>query len=166
TEQTTAIKTESEQSTEELRVLSASIERLAAGQQLLFQTVSRSSGSHQVAESVDNRLYKVSGELEHLFSQAILAREKSTAVATLKSDLRNLITAEEAYFADNVKYTSSLRDLGFTPSPGVGIPELTVTADGFIAIAQHLATKLRYCIFVGSTGRFGQQREGEPFPVP
>src|SRR5262245_2281312 len=28
--------------------------------------------------------------------------------ATMKSDLRNLITAEEAYFADSVKYTSNL----------------------------------------------------------
>ena len=29
-------------------------------------------------------------------------------LASMKSDLRNLITAEEAYFADSVKYTSNL----------------------------------------------------------
>src|SRR5436189_1504422 len=29
-------------------------------------------------------------------------------LASMKSDLRNLITADEAYFADSVKYTSNL----------------------------------------------------------
>src|ERR1041384_363724 len=29
-------------------------------------------------------------------------------LASMKSDLRNLITAEEAYFADSVKYTTNL----------------------------------------------------------
>ncbi len=29
-------------------------------------------------------------------------------LASMKSDLRNLVTAEEAYFADSVKYTSNL----------------------------------------------------------
>ena len=29
-------------------------------------------------------------------------------LASMKSDLRNLVTAEEAYFADSVKYTTSL----------------------------------------------------------
>src|SRR5437899_5993157 len=29
-------------------------------------------------------------------------------LASMKSDLRNLVTAEEAYFADSVKYTTNL----------------------------------------------------------
>jgi len=29
-------------------------------------------------------------------------------IASMKSDLRNLVTAEEAYFADSVKYTTNL----------------------------------------------------------
>src|SRR3989442_7205747 len=36
------------------------------------------------------------------------ASTKETAyIASIKSDLRNLVTAEEAYFADSVKYTSA-----------------------------------------------------------
>src|SRR5882672_2054298 len=29
-------------------------------------------------------------------------------IASMKSDLRNLVTAEEAYFADSIKYTTSI----------------------------------------------------------
>ena len=29
-------------------------------------------------------------------------------IASMKSDLRNLVTAEEAYFADSIKYTTNL----------------------------------------------------------
>src|SRR5256886_10581421 len=51
-------------------------------------------------------------------------------LASMKSDLRNLITAEEAYFADSVKYTSNLGTAYNTTSGVVG-PTITVTADGF-----------------------------------
>src|SRR5437870_6176922 len=37
------------------------------------------------------------------------------SIASMKSDLRNLVTAEEAYFADSVKYTASTA--GPTPPP-------------------------------------------------
>src|ERR1700704_2569523 len=40
-------------------------------------------------------------------------------LASMKSDLRNLITAEEAYFADSVKYTSDPTQLNYRPSTGV-----------------------------------------------
>src|SRR5881227_3571625 len=53
-------------------------------------------------------------------------------LASMKSDLRNLITAEEAYFADSVKYTSNLGTAYNTTSGVVG-PTITVTADGFTA---------------------------------
>src|SRR6266567_4359691 len=39
-------------------------------------------------------------------------------LASMKSDLRNLITAEEAYFADSVKYTTAL-GTAFATSAGV-----------------------------------------------
>src|SRR6058998_4270721 len=41
--------------------------------------------------------------------------------AVMKSDLRNLITAEEAYFADSVKYTADLKTIAslYKASPGV-----------------------------------------------
>ena len=41
-------------------------------------------------------------------------------LASMKSDLRNLITAEEAYFADSVKYTSNLGTAYNTTSGVIG----------------------------------------------
>ncbi len=51
-------------------------------------------------------------------------------LASMKSDLRNLITAEEAYFADSVKYTSNL-GTQYATTTGVVGPTIAVTADGF-----------------------------------
>ena len=43
-------------------------------------------------------------------------------IASMKSDLRNLVTAEEAYFADSVKYTSTVTSTvgGTCPAPTAG----------------------------------------------
>ncbi|MEO8336436.1 MAG: prepilin-type N-terminal cleavage/methylation domain-containing protein [bacterium] len=46
-------------------------------------------------------------------------------IAAMKSDLRNLVTAEEAFFADSVKYvTFDTTKLKFRPSSGVGTPTI------------------------------------------
>src|SRR5438094_841530 len=48
--------------------------------------------------------------------------------AAMKSDLRNLMTAEESYFYENRAYSNDVNALKFTPSHGVvlTIPEATV----------------------------------------
>src|SRR5256885_1954873 len=51
-------------------------------------------------------------------------------LASMKSDLRNLVTAEEAYFADSVKYTTNLGTAYATTSGVVG-PTIALTADGW-----------------------------------
>lgn len=57
--------------------------------------------------------------------------------ARASSDLRNLATAAEAYFAANAAYTSDLGALeGFKQSPGVNIT-LSPGANSFTAQAQH-----------------------------
>jgi len=57
--------------------------------------------------------------------------------ARASSDLRNLATAEEAYFAANAAYTSVLDDLtGFKQSPGVDIT-VGPSATFFTAVASH-----------------------------
>ena len=54
------------------------------------------------------------------------------------SDLRNLATAEEAYFAANAVYTSNLTNLtGFKQSPGVSVTVGGITAATFTASANH-----------------------------
>jgi len=60
--------------------------------------------------------------------------------ARASSDLRNLATAEEAYFAANSSYTTSVDPAtltGFRQSPGVSISVTSATASGFVANASH-----------------------------
>ena len=51
------------------------------------------------------------------------ATKDKAYIAAMKSDLRNLVTAEEAFFADSVKYiTYDTTKLKFRPSSGVTDP--------------------------------------------
>src|SRR6478736_3621931 len=57
------------------------------------------------------------------------ANTKSKAYVTaMKSDLRNLVTAEEAFFSDSTYYTTATRLVAknnFKNSSGVGVPAVT-----------------------------------------
>jgi len=58
--------------------------------------------------------------------------------ATLRSDLGTLRTAEEAYYAENLRYTTDLKALDFRPSSDVDI--IIVSTDplkGWSALARH-----------------------------
>ncbi len=59
------------------------------------------------------------------------------ATATLRSDLRNFVTAQEVYFADHMTYARSLHDMReiYRPSPGVTIVLLTSSDTGHSEIA-------------------------------
>jgi len=83
-------------------------------------------------------------------------------LASMKSDLRNLITAEEAYFADSVKYTSNLGTAYSTTSGVSAPPTIAVTADGFTAWVSHTTTTKTCAIYVGSTAFAPANKEGEP----
>ncbi|MBI4541405.1 MAG: prepilin-type N-terminal cleavage/methylation domain-containing protein, partial [Gemmatimonadetes bacterium] len=76
-------------------------------------------------------------------------------VAAMKSDLRNLITAEEGYFADNVTYTTSL-GTAFTASTGVTVTIGAATGTGWSATASHTATSKTCSIFAGDATITGQ----------
>ena len=75
-------------------------------------------------------------------------------LSTVKSDLRNLATAQEDYFAVNYTYASVAADLdpvGFRPSPGVTINVTHVQQDGWAGNATHLSLGARQCgIFTGN----------------
>src|SRR2546430_16436310 len=59
------------------------------------------------------------------------ANTKSKAYITaMKSDLRNLVTAEEAFFSDSSKYTSTLTQLKYQNSTGANTPT-TRTGAGY-----------------------------------
>ena len=75
--------------------------------------------------------------------------KEKTYVGTMKADLRNLATAEEAYFYDSIKYTNSLVMLNFTPTSGVSMT-ITAAPGGWNAIASHSQTTRRCYLFGGS----------------
>ncbi len=57
------------------------------------------------------------------------ANTKSKAYITaMKSDLRNLVTAEEAYFSDSSKYTATITDLKYQNTTGVNAPTIVAPA--------------------------------------
>ena len=51
-------------------------------------------------------------------------------IASMKSDLRNLITAQEAYFADQVTYASTTTNLNYSVSAGNTVTIGTAARDG------------------------------------
>jgi len=76
-------------------------------------------------------------------------------VATLKSDTRNLITAQESYFGDNNTYATIAQltaDNRYSPSNGVTMTTATVTATGWSATGTHpgLVDLVACGVFVGS----------------
>ena len=82
-------------------------------------------------------------------------------IASMKSDLRNLVTAEEAYFADSVKYTTNL-GTNFSTTTGVVGPTIALTADGWTAQVSHNVTTKTCVIYVGSTPLAPATKEGAP----
>ena len=86
-------------------------------------------------------------------------------IASMKSDLRNLVTAEEAYFADSVKYTTNL-GTAFAVTTGVTGPTITLTADGWTASVAHTTTTKTCAIFVGTTPLAPATKEGVPTCTP
>jgi type IV pilus assembly protein PilA len=84
-------------------------------------------------------------------------------VAAMKSDLRNMVTAEESYFADQVSYTTSTTAINFTPSTGVTVTIGSANGTGWAATASHNATSKTCGIYVGTaTAPITGQNEGEP----
>ena len=61
-------------------------------------------------------------------------------IAAMKSDLRNLVTAQESYFADNVTYASTTSNLNFSVSAGMTVTVGTADRDGVGGTATHNGT--------------------------
>jgi prepilin-type N-terminal cleavage/methylation domain-containing protein len=71
--------------------------------------------------------------------------------ASLKSDLRNLATAQEAYFYENNVYSSSLPALNVSLTNGVTVTFGTATAAGWSALVTHpMAYPIQCAMFMGS----------------
>ncbi len=71
--------------------------------------------------------------------------------AALKSDLRNLASAQEAYFYDNSAYATIVTQLSFNTSPGVILTVIDATSSGWSARATHPSSYPLTCaLFQGS----------------
>jgi len=82
-------------------------------------------------------------------------------IASMKSDLRNLITAQEAYFSDNNSvYAATTTAMGtaYRSSTGVTVALGSVSATGWKATATHGSTTKTCTISLGG----GATNEGEP----
>jgi len=84
-------------------------------------------------------------------------------IAAMKSDLRNLVTAQESYFADNVTYTSSTANLNYNASTGVSVTVGSISGTGWSATSKHNGTAKTCGIYVGGgTPPVAGASEGEP----
>ncbi len=71
--------------------------------------------------------------------------------AALKSDLRNLASAQEAYFFENSGYTTDVSQLKMQASPGVVLTVVDATGAGWSAKATHPASfPLTCALFTGT----------------
>ncbi len=63
-------------------------------------------------------------------------------IASEKSDLRNMATSQESYFADNQTYTTVLANMDFTSSQGVVATVTDAKGTGWAANTSHPATSV------------------------
>ena len=83
------------------------------------------------------------------------SREKAI-VAAMKSDLRNLASAQEGYFYDYLTYTQTLANLiAFRASTGVSITVGQATMGGWSATATHANITRQCFLFVGNVSPVG-----------
>ena len=73
-------------------------------------------------------------------------------ISAMKSDLRNLAAAQEAYFADELSYTTVMTNLDFNQSQNVTISIASGDADDWRATATHTGVTGTTCeLYYGNT---------------
>ena len=94
------------------------------------------------------------------------ANTKSKAYVTaMKSDLRNLVTAEEAFFSDSTKYSTNLTALNFKQSTGVNTPTIAVGAGYWSATVTHSQLTGTTCAIAVNTANPLVSTAGDGEPV-
>src|SRR5215218_4037143 len=86
--------------------------------------------------------------------------------AALRSDLRNLAVAQEAYFFTSASYASDTALLNFRTSPGVILSLTTPVAGGWMATATHpLSYPLQCAVYYGAVPPSAQPGQVEGVPM-
>jgi prepilin-type N-terminal cleavage/methylation domain-containing protein len=88
------------------------------------------------------------GLLAAIVTKAV-TRKTAAAQAVLKSDLRNMAVAQEAYFSDHLAYAETIDNLGFQGSQNVNF-RLRADATGWAARSSHeLNPEYRCALYIG-----------------
>lgn len=86
------------------------------------------------------------------------ATKEKTYLARMRSDLRNLAVAQEAYAEDNATYYNGPIPnvaLTYNPSPSVTVVLSNVSPGGYQATASHPQTTRQCYMYVGTGGPIG-----------
>ena len=82
--------------------------------------------------------------------------KEKARVTAMKSDLRNLASAEESYYYDYASYTTSLAAMPtYQTSPGVTVTVNEATMGGWSATSASTGTTQQCFLFVGSAAPVG-----------
>jgi len=125
--------------------------------------------NHKVFKLIELRIVDVIIDTMAAIASRKFANTKVLAyIASMKSDLRNLVTAEEAYFADSTRYSGSSActptagSATFCETTGNTLQNLGTTSDGWKSNIKNANTSKTCAIFVGSTSNSPATKEGEP----
>jgi type IV pilus assembly protein PilA len=92
--------------------------------------------------------------------------KEQSYLATMKSDLHNLITAQEAYLGDNALYYSGAipnAAMAYRPSSGTTVTMVSATAAGWQATATYTGTTRTCAVFYGNVAALAPANvNGEP----
>ena len=87
-------------------------------------------------------------------------------VTSMKADLRNLVTQQEAYMADSGRYATGFPTTVWRTTTGVTGPTIATTVDGWTASVGHTSTTRTCVIYIGSTSLAPATKEGVPTCTP
>lgn len=94
------------------------------------------------------------------------ANSKSRGYLTvMKTDLRNLVNAQEAFFSDSSRYTTDLASLNWKPSTGVLNPVIAVSQGSWTAIIRHSQLTGKECAIAVNTANPIASVSGEAEPA-
>ncbi len=97
------------------------------------------------------------------YADSVGGKKERAYMASMKFDLRDLVTAEASYFTDNATYTSTFGNLVNSRTPWSTLTITAATSTGWAATAKHVGTTHTCGIYVGSaTAPVRGQKEGEP----
>ncbi len=118
---------------------------------------------HELRRGLSEQKRELTAEPESVSDGAVQQRfqARRAAVAAMKADLRKLVSAEEAYFADSMKYMTNL-GTKYSTSRGVVGPTITLTTNGWWATVSSTLTAIGCAVVVGGDTTFGSAKSGEP----